>query len=477
MDFFADITLMIIMIPTLLIMFFYEYPIRWQDRKFIFGVRNRDEFKEENVSGSVTKIVSATRKQALIIMMVSFLVMGLILLIPDSQIRMIIWMLFILADLVLFGIPFMRSNLEMKSLKRQIGIKSEQGTTYTDLKSAGQIRALKPIKIIIPNIITLTAFILALLYDLGLIDIAGKGESFALTSMTGSFLFISLILLPVAILMDRIRNEVISSDSNTNNNYNRAKKKVFADMFVAMSWINAAVVVLYALLLFFMNSDIVLIIQIMIYMFLLMAALALFAKRIVAVNRHYRSKTTIDIDDDDKWILGSFYYNPDDRRLNVEKRMGIGGTINIAHPAGKAIMAVSVIFLVLAIASVILITAFARTGMKVSFIDDSLVCNQVIDYYKIPLADIEDAELCDMSSDFHLSRQTGIGMEPVFIGIFTVNGEKNCNIFLNTKSDNYIKFKAGGTTYCISGNNSQETGEIFGKISDHRLYTPSLQSN
>ena len=38
MDKYLDIIFVVIMIPTLLIMFFYEYPAKWNERKFIFGV-------------------------------------------------------------------------------------------------------------------------------------------------------------------------------------------------------------------------------------------------------------------------------------------------------------------------------------------------------------------------------------------------------------------------------------------------------
>ena len=55
-------------------------------------------------------------------------------------------------------------------------------------------------------------------------------------------------------------------------------------------------------------------------------------------------------------------------------------------------------------------------------------------------------------------------MPPVFIGTFIVNGENNCNIFLNMGSDSCIRFKSGGITYYISGNSSSETAEIFEKM-------------
>ena len=40
-----DLMMLAIMVPTALIMFLYEYPKKWKERKFIFGVRNREEFK------------------------------------------------------------------------------------------------------------------------------------------------------------------------------------------------------------------------------------------------------------------------------------------------------------------------------------------------------------------------------------------------------------------------------------------------
>lgn len=38
-----------------------------------------------------------------------------------------------------------------------------------------------------------------------------------------------------------------------------------------------------------------------------------------------------DPEDDDKWLAGMFYYNPDDAAIFVEKRFGIGTTVNLAR--------------------------------------------------------------------------------------------------------------------------------------------------
>lgn len=41
-----------------------------------------------------------------------------------------------------------------------------------------------------------------------------------------------------------------------------------------------------------------------------------------------------DRDDDDLWKLGNIYYNPDDSSLFVEKRFGVGWTVNVGRPLG-----------------------------------------------------------------------------------------------------------------------------------------------
>ena len=44
-------------------------------------------------------------------------------------------------------------------------------------------------------------------------------------------------------------------------------------------------------------------------------------------------------DDDEYWkFLGNLYYNPDDPAFIVPKRVGLGTTVNFAHPAGKVMM-------------------------------------------------------------------------------------------------------------------------------------------
>lgn len=55
--------------------------------------------------------------------------------------------------------------------------------------------------------------------------------------------------------------------------------------------------------------------------------------------------------DDDHWVAGVFYYNPDDPALWVGKRLGIGWTLNFAHPASWFILAAMLLLPIAAIAA------------------------------------------------------------------------------------------------------------------------------
>ena len=58
-------------------------------------------------------------------------------------------------------------------------------------------------------------------------------------------------------------------------------------------------------------------------------------------------------DDDIYWIGGIFYNNPNDGKIMVEKRIGIGMTVNIGTLAGKLIIAAVVILFLILMRSVI----------------------------------------------------------------------------------------------------------------------------
>lgn len=53
--------------------------------------------------------------------------------------------------------------------------------------------------------------------------------------------------------------------------------------------------------------------------------------------------------DDQYWKWGLFYYNPDDPSIWIEKRMGIGYTVNFARPGAWLVMGVILVYILLSV--------------------------------------------------------------------------------------------------------------------------------
>ena len=360
MTWLIKLIMFVCVVPTALILCAIGFPKDPQKRKMIFGVRDVPEFHANGAADKVREIVSANRRTALIITALVCLISIILLILPATGITMLAWILLVFA-MLLISVPFGKGNTELKSLKKELGV-TKSGVVYTDLSNTDTIHALKLPWIILPNAVALAGTVFAVLVDFGVIRITESlaCEKYALTAMSLSFFSLAVMFVPIAIVMDRTRNIVISRDSNVNANYNRAKKKTWADLLTAMSWVNALFLTGYSILCMFLNNDMVILGGTLVYTVLLMLIVVIGAVNQMAVEKRYERDTDLELqDDDDKWIFGMFYYNPNDSRLNVEKRFGYGATINIAHPAGKVITVITALLL---LGSIIFLVYLAVTG-------------------------------------------------------------------------------------------------------------------
>ncbi|GHO87329.1 DUF1648 domain-containing protein [Dictyobacter formicarum] len=88
-------------------------------------------------------------------------------------------------------------------------------------------------------------------------------------------------------------------------------------------------------------------------MVLVLAGTIIYLTRLMA-NQNQSQRTQLDPnkkfvarDDDRYWIGGILYYNPEDPALWVEKRMGLGWTINFGNPMGKIIAVAFVLIIII----------------------------------------------------------------------------------------------------------------------------------
>jgi len=89
-----------------------------------------------------------------------------------------------------------------------------------------------------------------------------------------------------------------------------------------------------------------------IFMIIQMITIIIFIIVFIKIGQGGRNITTKDEkdelykDDDDKWILGSIYYNKNDPAWMVEKRLGVGWTVNFAHPKSWIAVGGLVVFII-----------------------------------------------------------------------------------------------------------------------------------
>ncbi len=463
---YFGITMFVCLVPMVWIMFFYLYPKKWNERKQIFGVNNRKEFLQDGVKDEVDAIAQKGRKRALLISLTATAIATALLFLHGMFLQTFIWMSFIYITIFVIAVPFLLGHKEMMTVKKSLGITQEKGICFVDLKTAGNVHALKTVPVLLPNLAGLLITVLMLLADLGVIRFkAYTPGSFFGTILAATMFLMGLLIMLCGFMMDRLKNDVISTDSDINANYNRAKKKNWADMFVAFLWLNDAYMLVTAFILLIFYSNLLVTGFLLVYMFLMIAGIAVFVRRGRKIEERYHKETSVITDDDEYWLGGILYCNPNDRRVMVEKRAGIGGTINIGHPVGKAIGIIVLILLMSTFVSLIYVGLIEATPISLRNENGTLICHQLKDDYMITPDMIDQIELCDDIHEHSLMRKSGVGMDSLLKGDFIVDGKNGCKVFLAPQENLYIHVVTkDGTNYYISGAGAEETRSVYESV-------------
>lgn len=466
------IILAICILPTIWMICFLSYPKDLKSSKLIFGVKNRDEFADPGIRETVEKVIEKYRKKGLRLSWILTAICGVIFILTLSDILslvMFVWIMYIFVSLILITVPYWQGNREMMDIKRSLGLSTEKGVIYTDLNNAGAVKALNVTGIMIPNALGLIIVLAAFLKDAGVLNFGrcGMYPGYLTTAMCLTFWIMGVVMTVIGFVIDRMKNEIISVDSDVNANYNRARKKTLADLMISFVWVNTLYIAVFLLCYAISGSEILFMISMGIYTVLLMAALAVCVSRMKKVEQTYRVKTDIVMDDDEYWIGGMFYCNPSDKRLNVEKRVGVGSTINMAHPVGKVISVILALTIAATLLLVVWVGMLEITPISLRIEGDSLICHQLRDEYVIPLETIESAEYISDIKTVRLSRSSGVGMEELLKGDFVeLNSSERCKVFLNPGTGSCIRIEASGRVYYVSSGSADETSGVWNILKD-----------
>ncbi|MDQ0115820.1 DUF5808 domain-containing protein [Paenibacillus harenae] len=169
-------------------------------------------------------------------------------------------------------------------------------------------------------------------------------------------------------------------------------------------------------------------------------------------------------DDDQYWLNGSTYYNPNDQSVMVPKRVGIGTTLNMATRTGKWIQYGTII---VSLAIIIPLGAFA---IKSDYMAPVLTIENngriAIDYspnnIDFPLNDVVEITLEDnVPSGF---RTSGMATAAYARGSFTLDSLGKTKLYIYKNKPPYIMIKLPYTYIVYNENDPAKTRELYASL-------------
>nr|MBQ8252477.1 hypothetical protein [Lachnospiraceae bacterium] len=421
-----------------------------------FGVTIPKEYRKAEELERIKECYQKQMKRSLWLMLV-FPVPSLFL--PWESIVTAVWMLWMTISIFIFFVPFGIANGKLKEIKQEKGW-GEAGSTdlEAEIKSAGKIRCVKWFHFLPQNAVAIVLTIWSVIGEFG-------SRSQALIVSMATFAGVSLLFWGMAVWMDRQKTQIISSDSDVNVNYNRAKKNLYKNFWVILAW---ATVFYMVWMLFCVDINGAFTSRFWwatgVYSVMTAILAVCLMRKKASLDKIYESKRDkrTSEDNDENWIWGMLYYNPRDKHSMVEKRVGVGTTVNMATGGGKAMVAFAGLTLLSLPIISIWIIMLEFTPIQLVADADRVVANHLREEYVISMPVIEDAELLNELPK--MSRNSGTAMENLKKGSWSVAEEGNCTVFLNPENDVFLRIETPSRRYYLSGADDEETKAVYEAI-------------
>lgn len=387
--------------------------------------------------------------------------------IPEREsISMSIFMMLILGIIIAYFIPFAMANRQLASYK--LSVNKTNGAPVSGEKIAVDIKAVanrEPVMFKKTGLAGMIAGLVPFVLEIFM------GTS---SDMKGYNLLIVGVLSAVGVIMfcmlfvySRMKTDIVSTDSAVNIQVTRVRNYQLSRMSVIFIWANTAFVFYVWIR---MWADYIEVTEIVIVSFiyvLIVAVAAIVAQiKIRKAENKYKGEYISEADDDRYWLWGMVYYNKNDKSFMVNKRTGIGNTINMAKPAGKIMMAVVGIIVALSIiGSSVWMILLDFTPVSLNIEQGKLISSQMGDEYTISLNTITKAELIDELPD--MSKRVGTGMDTLYKGSWREKDGTDCQVCVRINGGCYIKIETVSGRYYLNDEDESDTKSLYYQLTDY----------
>lgn len=184
----------------------------------------------------------------------------------------------------------------------------------------------------------------------------------------------------------------------------------------------------------------------------------------ISIEKDRQDKDTLVInrEDDDNYIFGMIYYNPNDPAFFVEKRAGVGWTVNVARPMGKVAMALTALLII----GTIVMTVYASTSMKVNL----QIREQVVTIKGMYSENIDRKDIVELSFEKSIPpiavKQNGGAIGNKKVGYFRTKDGEKVKLFIEDDKNSVIKIVTKEKTIYINYEEKEKTEALFNELKD-----------
>ena len=369
--------------------------------------------------------------------------------IPDMEVSLICWCVMLILDIVLPVGVFVQGNKKLKALKQERGWQSQQKQLIrVDVSAIITYPKPKAYWYIVAAALCIVPMVLqprlrwAHAISVGIV---------VLSYCFGAFFY-------------RRKSEAVDGNQELTKTLSQLRYRMWNRIWVASAY--SAVFVSYALWAIEVSASV--------GMSLLVLTAVSFGGYVMALavqTRKTQEKLTAEsgrewyVDEDDYWLGGLFYYNPNDSHMMVNARTGINSTFNLASTGGKIISGLGAVILIVVIALFISIGLGDKSNIVLDTTEHMVYCENGSTRYEVSLGEIEQIELLNEMPD-GLWRTNGLGGQHLFKGSFTGSGMSDLKIIADPTNPPYLKIKTTSGQYYLFGSHDPDITEaLFADLS------------
>ena len=359
------------------------------------------------------------------------------------------WLTWTIFMCLSFYVPYIRCNKALRKLKEDRGWRraEEAPQVVTDLKAAAEeMRWLSPWWFLPPFVISLVP----LFFERTVWWLWG----------------LDAVIVPVSYLcyryLYRNRAEVVDEDSERTLALTRIRRYNWGKCWLIVAWATG-----------FFNVGMWLTLE---NIWLCMAVILVYGL-VVCVSvigiefrvRRLQEKLTADsgqgyyVDEDDRWIWGMIYYNPNDARLTINNRTGVGTTINLARRSGQILMGLGLALLLACPLVGVWEMGMEQAPVELEVTETEIIGSHYGGEWSVALEDIGSVEV--LKERPPLRRVAGTGMESALTGQFNADGWGRVTVCIDPRTGPWLLVTAeDGKLFLFGASEEGAVEEIAAKL-------------